>query len=371
MTSQNGNNICKNEPFFHQLQNLGWSSFFQQQLPPLSGGIIPARIVGVRKNIYLLNGGQGEVQTTLAGRFYHESGAQFPAVGDWVLVRDSVITSVLTRKNMLSRKAAGGRGGKNDEAYLDDQVLAANLDTVFIVCGLDRDFNLRRIERYLALVYNCGIEPVVILTKADLHKSPYDFVTEVESIACGVTVIPVAVGDEESIRQVADLLTQGRTATLIGSSGAGKSTLINRLFGEDKRETATVGARVGKGRHTTTTRDLFILPGGGIVIDNPGIREIAFAVHDSGLESAFPDIDALARFCRFSDCSHTHEPGCQVLAAVSSGEISRGRLGNYQKILNERSYFQARESKSAARVEKERWKDIALKVRDIKKKRDR
>jgi len=371
MTSQFDDNICNNKSYFHQLQYLGWSSFFQQQLPVLSAGVSPARIVGVRKNIYLANCGQGEVQATLAGRFYHETGVQFPAVGDWVLIRDSVITSVLTRKNVLSRKAAGGRGGKSGEAHLDDQVLAANLDTVFIVCGLDRDYNLRRIERYLALVYNCAIEPVVILTKADLHLFPDDFVADVESIACGVPVIAVAVGDDESIRRVAEMLPQSRTAALIGSSGAGKSTLINRLFSEEKRETAAVGARVGKGRHTTTTRDLFILPSGGIVIDNPGIREIAIAVHDSGLESAFPDIDALARFCRFSDCSHTHEPGCRVLEAVNSGEISCGRLGNYQKIMNERSYFQARESKSAARVEKERWKDISLKVRNIKKKRDR
>lgn len=331
--------------------------------------MFPARIVGVRKNIYLINSGKEEMQATLAGRFFHEPGTPHPVVGDWVLVRDSVITFMLARKNTLFRKASGGRGGKGGESYPEDQVLAANLDTVFIVCGLDRDYNLRRIERYLAMAYNCAIEPVVILTKADLHQFPAEFVSEVESIAYGVPVYAVAADEDESIRKVAGHLPPGLTVALIGSSGAGKSTLINRLFGEEKRETATVGERVGKGRHTTTTRDLLILPTGGIVIDNPGIREIALAVQITGLDSTFPDIKKLAGSCRFSDCSHMHEPGCGVLEALQTGEISPGRLRNYQKIMNERNYLKERESKSAARVEKERWKDVALKVKAIKKRR--
>ena len=167
-----GNTLHSGDPF-SCLNRLGWSSFFQQQLIESPGDQAPARIIGVRKNIYLASRGDDEIRATLAGRLFHESDTLLPAVGDWVLLRDTIITSILRRKNALSRRESGGRNGKEGETYLGDQVMAANLDTVFIVCGLDRDFNLRRIERYLTLVYSCGMEPVVILTKADLHQNPY------------------------------------------------------------------------------------------------------------------------------------------------------------------------------------------------------
>lgn len=358
-----------NDNSYASLSRLGWSSFFQQQLSGGDGVFLPARVIGVRKNIFLVNRGDEEISASLAGRLFHEIDTCLPVVGDWVLLKESLITTVLPRQNALSRREAGGRSGRNGEPWLSDQVIAANLDTVFIVCGLDRDFNLRRIERYLTMVYNCGIAPVIVLTKADLHPDPLDFVEKVENIAFGVPVYPVSAHDHDAVTRLKQLLPPGRTAALIGSSGAGKSTLINRLFGEEIRATGAVGARVKKGRHITTTRDLIVLPTGGMVIDNPGIREIGLTIDDESAESAFPDIESLAQFCRFTDCSHTHEPGCRVLEAVSCGEISANRLHNYQKIKSELKYHSQRDNMGAARAERERRKGIAQQIKSLKKRR--
>ena len=351
------------------LTPLGWSSFFNAQLQDLSEELIPARIISVRKNMYLAHTGHREIRATLAGKIFNKPESLFPVVGDWVLLRDCVIISTLARINALSRKASGGRTRENQQTHAAHQVMAANLDMVFIVCGMDRDFNLRRIERYLTMVYNCGIEPVVILTKADLHPNPEQCVQEVESVAFGIPVYPAYMHDHDSVCPLHSLLGLGRTAALVGSSGAGKSTLINRLHGEEIRATNAVGTRVGKGRHTTTTRDLVVLPSGGMVIDNPGIREIALAVGDEGAASVFSDIEALTQFCRFSNCSHTHEPGCSVQDAVSSGTIPAGRLNSFLKLRRELSYQSQLESKTASRLEKERWKAVSQKAKSIKKRK--
>jgi ribosome biogenesis GTPase len=287
-------------------------------------------------------------------------------VGDWVLATDTVIHEVLERKNALTRGAAGGRG-KLEASPRRKQVLAANLDTVFIVCGLDRDYNLRRIERYLTLVYNCDLKPAIILTKADLHAVPEPFVEEVETIAFGVPVHLVSARDDTGLVQLEKAIVPGRTITMIGSSGAGKSTLLNRLYGKPVQATAETSEKVGKGTHTTTSRDLIVMPKGGMVIDNPGIREVAFWDADKGVESAFPEIERLAAGCRFSDCSHAHEPGCRVLEAVANGELAPERLDSYHKMNRELTYLAERQHKSADRVEKERWKEVALKVKSLKK----
>lgn len=353
-----------------QLGALGWSSYFANQLENNSKPLIPARIVGVRKNIYLARAGGEELLTSLAGKLFHSSDSSLPVVGDWVLTKDSVIVSVLTRKNHLARRASGKRASKSGEALASDQVIAANLDITFIVCGMDRDFNLRRIERYIALVYSCGIEPVIVLTKADLHENPDNLVHEVESIAFGVPVYPVSANDAGAVMQLATLLAPGKTGALIGSSGAGKSTLINRLAGEEIRATSEVGNRVGKGKHTTTTRDLIVLPTGGMVIDNPGIREVGLTGEKDGRIGSFPDIEMAARSCRFKDCSHVHEPGCHVLKAIEEGEIEADRLKSYQKLINEASYHNQIQKKSSSRVEKEKWKEIRKKAKAIKKGRE-
>lgn len=348
---------------------LGWTPFFQRQYEQVTTEGVPARVVGVHRQIFGVTCGDGVCHVSLAGRLSNEVAGAYPVVGDWVLVKERVITQVFTRTNLLLRRAAGGRSGREGAAH-DEQGMAANLDLVFIVCGLDRDFNPARIERYLTLVYQCGIKPVVLLTKADLQPNPEQMVCEIEAIAPGVLVIPLSLHDSDVVGRVAALLISHRTAALIGSSGAGKSTLINRLAGEDICRTGAVGERVGKGRHTTTSRDLLLLPGGGMVIDNPGIREIGLAHQESGSRSAFADIEALAGQCRFNDCSHTCEPGCQVLAALARGEISSRRLHNYNKLNSELDYSRERQSKSAARVEKERWQHVAKKIKDLKNRRN-
>lgn len=351
------------------LTRMGWTSFFSEQLTEANSDSTPARIVGVRKNIYLARQGAEEHSVSLAGRLFNGPQLSLPAPGDWVLLQDSRIISILRRKNVLSRGASGGRSRKNPHGSADEQVIAANLDRVCIVCGLDRDFNVRRIERYLTLVYNCGMEPVVLLTKADLHADPAPLVQQVEVIAFGTAVYVVSA--HEPILHLHQLVPPGQTVALIGSSGAGKSTLINRLYGEDIQATSEVGARVGKGRHTTTTRDLIVLPSGGMVIDNPGIREVALSMESAGSLSAFPEIEEAARFCRFADCSHSHEPGCRVQEQVSCGNITPGRLQNFRKLQNEQGYYVQREQTSAARVEKDRWKAVSQKAKALKKRREK
>ena len=281
---------------------------------------------------------------------------------------DGVISRVLARRNALSRGASGAHN-KLDARPQKEQVIAANLDTVFIVCGLDRDFNLRRIERYLTLVYNCGLNPVIILTKADLHPEPERFIGEVEAVAFGVPIHLVSASDDTCLIALESYLSPGRTTTMVGSSGAGKSTLVNRLYGKTVQRTGATSTHVGKGKHTTTSRDLIIMPRGGMVIDNPGIREIALWEVDQGMEAAFPEIERLGLGCRFADCSHTHEPGCRVIEAVDKGEVSRDRLENYRKMKRELEYQCLRLNKSADRVEKERWKEVALKIKAMNKKR--
>ena len=351
----------------HHLSQMGWSSHFQTQLERCAdNGVIPARVVGVSKNRFRTSDGKREWLATLAGKLKHDAGGLHPVAGDWVLMTDAVISRVLVRRNALSRGASGTRA-KQDAQPHKAQVIAANLDTVFIVCGLDRDFNLRRIERYLTLVYNCGLTPVIILTKADLHRDPEGFVSEVEAVAFGVPIHLVSASDDTGLIAMEPYLTFGRTTTLVGSSGAGKSTLVNRLYGNPIQPTRAISTPVGKGRHTTTSRDLILMPQGGMVIDNPGIREIAFWEVANGVDTAFPEIERLSLECRFTNCSHCHEPGCRVTAAVDDGELPRARLENYRKMKRELDYLAQRQHKSAERVEKERWKEVALKIKALKK----
>jgi len=352
----------------HHLLQMGWTSHFQTQMEQFSDdGLIPARVVGVRKNSFCTSNGKNEWLATLAGRLEHDAGSLYPVTGDWVLMTDAVISRVLARENALSRGASGTRN-KQEAQPQKEQVIAANLNTVCIVSGLDQDFNLRRIERYLTLVYNCSLNPVIILTKADLHPDPDHFVSEVETVAFGVPIHLMSASDDTGLTALTPYLSFGRTTTLVGSSGAGKSTLVNRLYGKPIQLTGSISTHVGKGKHITTSRDLITMPQGGMVIDNPGIREIAFWEIDNGMEAAFPEIEKLGLECRFADCSHTREPGCRVLGAVDEGEISKERLENYRKMKRELEYLSHRRNKSADRVEKERWKEVSLKIKAMKKK---
>ncbi len=351
------------------LRRLGWSSFFQDQFTIEDTTSCFARVVGMRRNFFLVSQGEEESIVTVCGSLLKDPEMCYPAVGDWVILRDSSIVAVLVRQNALVRKEAGTKKRKHHEIPGHEQVIATNLDKALIVCGLDRDFNLRRIERYLTLVYNCGVKPEIILTKADLHQDPGVYADEVEAIAFGAKVHLVSAQDDVAINRLRTDLASGVTAALIGSSGAGKSTLINRIYGENIQTTGAVSENLGKGKHTTTNRDLIVLPTGGMLIDNPGIREVALAAGDANSVSAFPDIEEMARSCKYLDCTHAHEPGCQVLKAVSKGELSDDRLKSYQKIRDELRYISDREVKSAARVERERWKGVAQKIKTINKKK--
>jgi len=361
-------NSSQQDNHFGHLSHLGWTSCFQAHLEHLDNhSLIPARVTGVRKKYFFINDGKEELLATPAGKLQHDTGSIYPVVGDWVMVRQTAIEGILPRKNTLTRGAAGMHSRKSGEYR--EQTIAANLDTVFIVTGLDRDFNLRRLERYLTLVYNCGLNPVIILTKADLHQDPEHFVNEVETIAFGVPVHLVSAFNDSGLSGLSPYLVHGRTCVMVGSSGTGKSTLINRLCGETVQATGEVSAHVGKGTHTTTSRDLIMMPQGGMIIDNPGIREISFWDIDQGVGSTFPEIEEMAAECRFSDCTHTHEPGCRVLKAVRDRALTQARLESYLKMKRELEYVSARKSKSADRVEKERWRDVAMKIKAMNKKK--
>jgi len=245
--------------------------------------------------------------------------------------------------------------------------MVANVDVAIIVCGLDRDYNPRRIERYVTLAWGGGVEPVVLLNKADLRLDADLRAEEVRALAPGATVETLSALDGAGIDMVRALVPPGRTACLLGSSGAGKSTILNGLMGGERQRTGETSETTGKGRHTTTHRELLLIPGGGVMIDTPGLREVALIADEKGLSAAFSPIEELAQRCRFADCSHTTEPGCAVLRAVAAGELDTDRLASFHRLGREISYHQAVEATSSARVERDKWKSIKKEVRRLYK----
>ncbi len=307
----------------NELLDLGFGPFFERQLQPLKDRrMIPARIAAEHRGAYEVWSASGAGPARLAGRLRLEPEEDsLPGVGDWVVLDDapspgraSVIERVLARRTVFTRGAAGRRAVA--------QVVAANVDVVFAVCGLDADFNLRRIERYVARIWASGAQPSVILNKSDVCEHADARLAEVESRIAGVEIHLTSALRSEGIHAVRERIGRGVTAAFVGSSGAGKSTLINTLLGEERMPTGEIRARDGRGRHVTTRRQLVLLPGGGLVLDTPGMRELQL-VDDEGLDALFGDIAALAARCRFRDCRHDTEPGCAVRAAVESGSWPR------------------------------------------------
>lgn len=355
-----------------QLVELGWNSFFENYFASFRAeGLLPLRIARENRGMYAAYGEAGEFSCETSGRFTHEAKgrADFPAVGDWVAAaadlrgQKAVIHAVLPRKSAFSRKLAG--------RVTDEQIVAANIDTAFIVTGLDLNFNLRRIERYLAMAWNSGAMPVVLLNKSDICAEAEIRRIEVESIAPGVEVYALSAAENAGMESFSKYLQNGKTVAFLGSSGVGKSTIINALLGEQRLAVHEVSETGSRGRHTTTYRELIVLPGGGMVIDTPGMRELQVWGDEEGLKQAFDDIDELALRCRFRDCSHESEPGCAVREAVENGDLDPDRLESFFKLRKEFKYLADRQSMTASAVERARWKDIHKRAKDIIKNREK
>jgi len=309
------------------LHDFGWDDGFAASLEP-HDNCIPGRVSAQHRGEYDVLTEDGELRVHVAGRLRHEaaSGADLPAVGDWVALRDVTIHAVLPRRSAFLRKVAFHA--------TEAQVLAANIDTVFVVTGLDDDFSVRRLERYLTLAWESGASPAVVLTKADLCDDPLALLLEAEQVAVGVPAHVVSNVTGEGLDELATYLAPAKTVALLGSSGVGKSSLVNRLLDDEVQATKEL-AEDGTGRHTTTARELFRLPGGALMVDTPGLREVQLWSADDGIHEAFADVDELAADCRFNDCAHMREPGCAVQAAIDEGRLPRERLQSYRALQRE------------------------------------
>ena len=341
------------------LDSLGWTPALSQAfIPYAADGLTPARVGARHRSGYLLFTTVGERPAEVSGRLRHEAqDGGFPAVGDWVAAHvddeRARIEAILPRRGVFERSSADPTRPGAASAV---EVVAANVDLVLIVMGAKDDLNLRRLERYLAAAWDSGAQPTVVLTKIDLVEDPAALVELVQAVSPGATVQAVSNVTGEGVEAVRALIGPGCTAALLGSSGVGKSSLVNRLLGRDRQSVAGVRAD-GRGRHTTTARELLALPGGGLVLDTPGMRLITPA-DDAGLDAAFSDIQTLAAACRFTDCLHRAEPGCAVRAAVEQGLLEADRLEGWDKLRRELSHVELKDDPVAQSERRKRWKVI-------------
>ena len=347
-----------------QLEDLGWTSFFESQLAALPIGVpegVPGRVASANHGRFLVWTAEGEVDASVGGGL-RKAGGLWPAVGDWVVLRsdEAVIDVVLSRRTCVSRK--------QPEREVREQVLAANVDVLFIVSGLDHDYNPRRIERFLVMAQESGARPVVLLNKADLAPQLGleldEVVGRVQQMSQSITVLAISARADGDLDALPAQLAAGETAALIGSSGVGKSTILNRLLGDERQRTTAVRAADSRGRHTTTTRQLFRMPGGWLLMDLPGLREVQLwssaEQPAQNLEASFDDIQALAASCRFRDCTHTAEPGC----AVTSASLDPARLANFQKMQKELAHLERKTNPRLAKETRAKWNAIEKSVRN-------
>lgn len=349
------------------LIDYGWTDDRQRDFD-FKSGYAPARVVEQQRGLYRVVVETGEYAAHVSGRLIYDAGpGALPAVGDWVALAPpagdgaAIIHRVLPRASAFQRTDAAGKR----------ETICANLDIALIFTALNGDFNPRRVERYLAVAREGGAAPVVVLTKADLCADLAARCARMESVAGGAPVLAISALTGAGLEQLAAHLPPRKTAALLGSSGVGKSTLVNVLAGAALMQTRAISGDEKRGRHTTTHRELILLPGGSLLLDSPGLRELSVAHAETGVSATFADVEALAASCRFSDCSHGGEPGCAITAALDSGELDAARWASYQKLQRELAYEERKEDHDAAAAHKQKWMKIAKGYRALKKRRER
>lgn len=322
------------------IEDLGWNAYFSAIWNAEDRtGCVPARVVAQQRGLWRVAGDSPECWAAPSGKLRDESGSggNWPVAGDWVAAElctagaPAIIQAILERRTKFSRKEAGKR--------VSEQVIAANVDRAIIVAALDHDFNLRRIERYVAQCWESGASPAIVLNKADACETKHEYIDEVANISVGAPVFVLSAKTGDGVGELEATFVRGQTVVFLGSSGVGKSTLLNRLMGEDRQATQAVRAKDSRGRHTTTAHELLTLPCGAMVIDTPGLRELQLWDAGEGISRAFADIEELATHCRFRDCRHESEPGCAVLAALEEGSLDVRRLDNMRKLEREQEFL--------------------------------
>jgi ribosome biogenesis GTPase len=350
----------------HTLEEWGWNPFLANEFAKYDGEtLVPARVIGEGKNLYRLATSRGEALARVSGKMRFNAASRelqrcgMPVVGDWVAVRvaadggRAVIQAVLPRRSKVSRAAAG--------RATEEQIVAANIDTLFVITSCDRDFNPRRIERYVAMAWESGARPVVLLNKVDLCPDPSPYLREAQSAALGVPAHAMSAQTGEGLEALGTYFRRGQTVGLAGMSGVGKTTLLNRLLGEERFSVRAIRGD-GRGRHATSSRNLVVLPPGGpfkgLVLDTPGMRELQLWAGGDAVEHVFEEIAALTANCRFRNCSHGAEPGCAVQAALRSGRLDSGRWENYRKLIREQEYLARRKNAALEAAHEKKWRKI-------------
>ncbi len=334
-----------------KIEDLGWDDFFDSKRTELGlGDFSVARVVAEYRGAYKVKNEKGEFLAKITGKqmFKSESREDYPAVGDWVAIteldnKQARVEAVFPRKSIIKRRF----GDKNKIGEKNDiQVIATNIDVAFIVQSVDRDYNINRFERYLAIIKDAGIKPVIIINKIDLISTPEleSKLAEIKSRLGNTDVIPTSIVNSEGLDKLKNCIERGKTYCFLGSSGVGKSSLINKLLGEDVIKTENISSYSERGKHATTSREMYFLEDGSIVIDNPGIREVGMAEANAGVSNVFDEISILARNCKYADCTHMHEPGCEVLTALAEGRLDKDRYSNYMSLKRENAYFDMSQS---------------------------